>query len=98
MNYAPGTRVRSFDFPGRTDCYVEGMILGITRDETYILQVDRRIVGGEERPVTNTGCIVYPPLNGRPTLMGSTTEGVVKLDDQTSPIVHALAAAGFDVA
>jgi len=87
-----GKQVRSFDFadrPGGRDiegeraCFVQGQVLGITDPDEhptfrgcarYIIHVTRKVSGGEERD--GGASIMYPPINGTPTWMGSVTDGV----------------------
>lgn len=84
----PGDRVRSHDFPGnqRKESYVEGTVLAIGRHgmfgrdcDRYTIIVERHVWQGVEQPAANRITLVYPPVNGTPTWLGDTTNGVVKL-------------------
>lgn len=80
-NYTPGTRVRSYDFPGRRDCYIEGRVIGIA-DDCYEIRIDLIVVEGKE--LSNSaglGRIARPPLNGLQGFFG-TTEGVLLADQR----------------
>ena len=81
-------RVKSYDFPdrlvydrkGAEACFVEGVVIGIVRMEgcdRYEIAVDRRVFRGmnEKGPFA----MVYPPVNGTPSLFGGPTNGVVKV-------------------
>ena len=83
-----GTRVRSFDFPGRVGavraltgeraCYIEGEVVAIKHDpglSRYCIRVDRDVFGGKDED-DRVGDIVYPPVNGTPTWGGKTTNYV----------------------
>lgn len=64
-----GTRVRSYDFMGSNDCYVEGVIEGygggvFPSDSHYRIAVDRRVWEGVEEPVTDRERKVYPAIRG----------------------------------
>jgi len=80
-NYTPGTRVRSYDFPNRRDCYIEGRVVGI-EDDRYKILVDRVV---QEDVVMlesgGLGRIVQPPLNGLQGFFGI-TEGVLLADQR----------------
>lgn len=76
-----GDRVRSYDFPERRDCYVEGKVAAIKEHhgcQQYLIQADKSVWRGEQ--VTFTNEWVYAPVNGTPTTMGRTTNGVEKLE------------------
>jgi len=63
-NFTPGTRVRSYDFPNRRDCYIEGRVVGI-EDDRYKILVDRVVQEDVVMPESGgLGRIVQPPLNG----------------------------------
>jgi hypothetical protein len=71
-----GTRVRSYDFPSRSDCFVEGIVTDI-QSSNYEVLVDRYVFGGVSKD-TIVGRTVYPPLNGLEGMFG-VTKGVVPL-------------------
>ena len=85
IDVTPGSRVRSYDFAHRPDCYVEGVVeeirrfpeLGFFDCARIMVAVDRRVIGDAEVAVTQKH--VYPPVNGVPTL-GGTTDGVEVLE------------------
>lgn len=78
LTIAVGDRVRSFDFPGSTDCYVEGTVVAIdARMAVYKVRVERRVFEGMEITDPRTD-IVLPPMNGRQGLFGM-TRGVVRV-------------------
>lgn len=71
-------RVRSFDFSGRDNCYVEGKVVGFAEIEDckrYAILVERRVFQGQPEPVA-PGEVIYPPVNGTRTTMGNVTNGV----------------------
>jgi hypothetical protein len=81
-----GDLVRSFDFDGHEDCYVEGRVerIGYMPDgpddcERYHVRPTRRVFGGEELAAGNIPPMVYPPLNGTLTWTGRKTDGVRKV-------------------
>jgi len=81
LNYAVGARVRSYDFPGHDDCYIEGLVLDVNRAAgVYRVLVDTVVWEGRALPVRE-GRVVSPPLNGRPGMWGP-TKGVVLADVQ----------------
>lgn len=64
-----GDTVRSFDFEGRYDCYVEGTLEEIGDClrygyDQYKIKVARRVVGNEETDAHPD--YVFPPKNGTP--------------------------------
>jgi len=75
-----GKRVRSFDFDGRRDCYVDGVLEGyevVEGCERYVIRVQSRVFAGK---TANIGpSYVYPPVNLTPTTMGYLTRGVEEL-------------------
>jgi len=76
-----GDKVRSYDFPGdRDDCYVEGEVIGyrwLNGCERYAVRVYKKVWQGKPELVAG---IVFPPLNGTPTMQGDYTNGVEKID------------------
>jgi len=80
-NFTPGTRVRSYDFPNRRDCYIEGRVVGI-EDDRYKILVDRVVQEDVVMPESGgLGRIVQPPLNGLQGFFGI-TEGVLLADQR----------------
>jgi hypothetical protein len=81
--------VVSFDCPdARRDLhgglanYVVGKVLGTERMEgcdRYQLQVEMAVVDGIQKWRGHEGRMVYPPVNGTPTSLGRTCNGVVEL-------------------
>lgn len=77
-----GDRVRSFDFADRSldgprACYMEGQITGLKEIEgcwRYKIEVNRCVGGGKEQD--RFPAVIYPPVNGTPTMMGRITDGV----------------------
>ncbi len=60
-----GDKVRSYDFEGRKDCYVEGVVCAIEPLEgcdRYVITTVNRVFAGE--PVYRSGELVYTPVNG----------------------------------
>lgn len=45
-----GDRIRSYDFHGRTDCYVEGEVVSITNHPyaAFIIECDREVWQGKD--------------------------------------------------
>jgi hypothetical protein len=81
LSIGPGALVRSYDFAGIRDCYVEGEVMEVTPPiegcPRYKIQVSRRVLEG--RVLTLEGDdFVYPPVNGTPTMMGKLTNFVVR--------------------
>lgn len=71
----PGDYVRSYDFPGRTGCYIEGPVLRIEEVQgcdRYVIAVETRVLPFDpEDPYANEGAAdflrgweVCPPVNG----------------------------------
>jgi hypothetical protein len=75
LSLAVGDRVRSYDFAGTRDCYVEGLVEAITPPlegcARYKIRVERQVLGGVTAPVRAE--FVYPPVNGTHTMMGRLT-------------------------
>ena len=80
--------VRSFDFEhlrdseGSDACFVEGIVEGFKEVEgctRFDIKVTRVVWGGKEKEVEE-GQRVFPPLNGTRTTMGSTMNGVAKIE------------------
>jgi hypothetical protein len=72
-----GDKVRSYDFEGRRDCYVEGVVSGFEEVEgcnRYVLRAERRVIEGRE--VASEADTFYPPVNGTPRLFGGVCDGV----------------------
>lgn len=80
-----GDRVRSYDFPGIADCYIEGTVIDIGRHpadphrDRYHVQVEREVLEGKEDEPTPAGKIVLPVVNGTPNWLGGVASGVVKI-------------------
>lgn len=82
-----GDKVRSYNFDGRDDCYVEGVVEAIGPFagaeawdcERLHVRVERMVWQGVEQGV-EPGRMAYPPVNGTPTVGGKTTNFVQKLD------------------
>lgn len=79
----PGDRVRSYDFEGRRDCYVEGVVVEIVERggcDRYAINVER-IVFADKSPSLGRANLgnIYPPVNGTPKLFGGICNGVEKL-------------------
>lgn len=67
--YSVGTRVRSYDFPGDTACYIEGIVDGyggdvFPSDSHYRIKSERRVWEGREVPLPTQEGFVYPPMIG----------------------------------
>jgi len=67
-NWAIGSKLRSYDFEGRKDCFVEGILLKFQYVEgcdRYCIVVSRVVFEDKELPddpqITEH---VFPPLNG----------------------------------
>lgn len=82
MSIQVGDTVRSFDFDGRTDCYVDGIVEAIGpvaefRDcDRYTIRVTCQVFAG--KPQAKHTPHVYPPVNGTPKLFGGVCNGVQK--------------------
>lgn len=75
-----GQRVRSYDFAGVENCYAEGTVEGVEPRQgclRYRLRVERRVMNGRE--LARHEAVVYPPVNGTPTLFGTVTNLVERL-------------------
>jgi len=86
-----GDTVRSFDFEshdveGSRACYVEGRVTAITEHDDngnpwgcprYRIEVTRCVFGGEPRE--RHAAVVFPPVNGTPTLMGDVCNSVERI-------------------
>lgn len=76
-----GDEVRSYDFPQRKDCYVEGVVQGFPVMDgcmRYQIEVSRVVWEGTPEPAPRD-YRVYPPINGTITLRGRLTDSVEKL-------------------
>lgn len=79
-----GDRVRSYDFEGNTECYVEGTVENIAPAAApghYYIRVEKRVFNGEEtrKPYPSH---VYPPKNGTPMWgRDEVTNFVVKVNE-----------------
>jgi len=86
-----GDRVRSFDFvrgdygrdlEGERACYVEGVVEALVEREgcpRYEVRVEVDIFGGVRQGACLGGrvsSLVYPPVNGTPTLFGGVCNNV----------------------
>jgi hypothetical protein len=85
MKIKTGDTVRSYDFKGQKDCYVEGVVREIKSFEgcdRYVIIVHRDVYRGLEIPQfeksSRVGQEVFPPVNGTPRLFGGYT-GEVEL-------------------
>jgi hypothetical protein len=85
LTIKPGERVISFDFPERTDHYVEGIVEDIveSRDSTgvrlYKIVMQYKCVGGVRRP--SELAYVFAPVNGTPMMFGGPTRGVMRVPE-----------------
>jgi hypothetical protein len=62
-----GSRVRSYDFEFRDDCYVEGFVEAIEERWgclRFTIRCDISASEGKRRRVDPTKSVVYPPANG----------------------------------
>ena len=67
-----GDRVRSYDFPGTTTCWVEGVIVDLDMMESrYVIAVDRTVFDGKQIQ-TKPNQTVFPPFNGLDGIFGKT--------------------------
>ena len=73
-----GQRVRSYDFERERQCYIVGIIEGLTFLEgchRYKIRVERKVWAGKE--VNNPRkCFVFPPINGTLKLQQGVCVGV----------------------
>lgn len=85
-----GSRVRSFDFfhrdlEGERACYVEGVVetVGevIEGCPRYAIRVTRSVFGGKPSKRYSEDAVVYPPVNGTPSLLSGLTNYVELLDE-----------------
>jgi hypothetical protein len=83
-----GDRVRSYDFEGVDDCWVEGVVREIGKRDRfdscsrYKIEVERSTSEGDKGIFSQgPGFFVYPPVNGTPTSMGRVCNFVKKLED-----------------
>lgn len=68
-----GDRVRSYDFRGVDDCYVEGVLVGYEAVDCprYRISVTKVVwKGREENDASLVGAIVRPPVNGTANFAG----------------------------
>jgi hypothetical protein len=73
-----GDNVRSYDFPHRQDCYIEGVVLAVNDPVgVYRIKPSLMVQGGKLLERTEF-FDTFPPLNGQEGLFG-TTCGVVKI-------------------
>ncbi len=78
QNFEVGAKVKSFDFPGISNCYVEGTVIKVDKSfQNYEVLVTRKVMDGKEITFRE-GSIVYPPLNGLSGFFGP-TNGVIAL-------------------
>ena len=69
------------DLEGERACYVEGTVVGFDDENfdcrRYKIQVERRVFGGKaDDKVDPREAVVYPPVNGTPTMLGRVTNNV----------------------
>ena len=90
MTVKVGTRVRGYDFDNRNlvgdrASYIEGVIesIGVFSEgcDRYAIRVDRDVFGGKESKA-RVGQLVFPPLNGTPSLFGGVTNFVEVLTEE----------------
>jgi hypothetical protein len=69
-----GSKLRSYDFESRKDCFIEGVLLKYDMQEgcdRYCIVVSRVVFEGKELPndpqITEQ---VFPPVNGTPKSFG----------------------------
>ena len=73
-----GTRTGR-DLGGDRACFVEGVVeLFVEREgcPRYEIRVERDVFGGCQAVGSRVGDLVYPPVNGTPTLFGSVCDNV----------------------
>lgn len=80
----PGEKVRSYDFAGVRNCYVEGVVVKISNPiegcKRYEIMVEKRVLDGTSISVADP--YVYPPVNGTPMLFGGITNLVERIVEQ----------------
>ena len=79
-----GDRVRSFDFPGVAEAYVEGTVVNLEWHEgcnRYKIRVERRVWEGVEHIIPHPHDYVYPPVNGTATSFGGVCRGVQRIEE-----------------
>jgi hypothetical protein len=85
MEIQIGDRVRSYDFEGRKDNYIEGTVRDIIVDDgrgpfdgdRYQVEVERVVWDNEDFTGKVAGApFVFPPVNGTRKLFGGETNGV----------------------
>src|SRR5688572_9278816 len=80
-----GALVKSFDFPGRKDCYIVGSVVGFKNIEgcpRYEIICSGEVWEGKElegEAASRVGMKFYPPLNGVPKSMGGSCNGVEEI-------------------
>jgi len=82
LTIAVGDYVRSYDFAGDTDCYVEGEVTGHREYEgclRYVIVVKARVFGGKPDYLISP-YETYPPVNGTRTTFRGTCRGVVRVN------------------
>jgi hypothetical protein len=82
-----GDYVRSYDFAGQSDCYIEGEVSVITPMggcDRYAIVAQRRVLEGRE-VTRGLGVTFYPPVNGTAKFFGGMCEGVCKVERPYHP-------------
>lgn len=78
-----GDLVRSYDFIGRKDFYIEGIVRRVGRFKEFRdcprveIQATRQVQLDKE--LDNSERFYYPPVNNTPTMYGGVTEGIEKV-------------------
>lgn len=75
-----GDKVRSYDFDGRKDCYVDGTLTEVQNDgecDRYAIKVEAKVWCGVLE--SDFPEFVYPPVNGLPNWLGGVTAFVEPL-------------------
>jgi len=91
-----GDLVRSYDFEGRTDCYLEGIVRRVGhfaefQDCVHVeIEATNRVMAGREERLHHA--FFYPPANGTPTLFGGVTKCIEKISGGGSPAHNRTAA------
>ena len=78
-----GDKVRSYDFEGNEQCYMEGVVIAIVKLDgcrRYKIKVERQVWGGEvvREKFSDDDC-VYPPVNGTVKTFGGVCNFVKRL-------------------